>query len=99
MTGKTDFAENEWDLVRTGPMSAGMIVVMADKGGTFKETVAIAKAYTEARKQHGNSQLLDELVTSRPERDHTRYKSFAELKDHGLQTVREAVAVLEAKAS
>src|SRR3954469_24756208 len=99
MTGKADFAEQEWDLVRTGPVSAGMIVVTADKGGTLKETFALAKAYGEARKQHGNSQLLDELVSARPEHDHTRYRSFDELKTHGLQTVREAVALLEAKAT
>jgi hypothetical protein len=99
MTGKADFSEQEWDLVRTGPVSAGMIVVMADKGGTWKETIAMAKAYSEARKQHGNSQLLDEIVSARPEHDHTRYKSFEELKSHGLQTLGEAVALLETKAS
>src|SRR3954469_12665193 len=99
MTGKADFAEQEWDLVRTGPVSAGMIVVTADKGGTLKETFAMAKAYGEARKQHGNSQLLDEIVSTRPEHDHTRYKSFDELKSHGLQTVRDAIALLETKAS
>jgi hypothetical protein len=99
MTGKADLAEQEWDLVRTAPVSAGMVVITADKGGTMKETFAMAKAYGEARKQHGNSQLLDELVAARPEHDRTRYRSFDELKTHGLQTIREAVALLEAKAT
>src|SRR3954453_13227876 len=99
MTTKADFSEQEWDLIREAPLDAGMVVVTADHGGTTRETFAMAKGYAEARKQHGNSQLLDELVSARPERDHTRYRSFEELKTHGLQTVRDAVSLLEDKAS
>src|SRR3954447_8816968 len=98
MTGKADFTEQEWDLVRSAPVSAGMIVITAEHGGMMRETVAMAKAYGEARQQHGKSQLVDELVASKPEHDHTRYHSFDELKRHGLETVRQAVAVLEGKA-
>ena len=99
MTTKADFSEQEWDLVREAPFDACMVVITADQGGTTRETFAMAKGYTEARKQHGNSQLLDELVSARPERDHTRHRSFGELKEHALQTVRDAVALLESKAS
>ena len=67
MTGKADFTEQEWELVLEGPPSAGMIVVTAARGGTIRETVAIAKAYVEARKQHGQSELLDEIVAAKPE--------------------------------
>ncbi|HYT52681.1 MAG TPA: hypothetical protein VEL10_10795, partial [Gaiellaceae bacterium] len=56
-------------------------------------------AYVEARKQHGDSELLDEIVAARPERDHTRYHSAEELKQAGLQHLRDAVAVLERKAT
>ena len=99
MTGKADFTEEEWGLVLGGPPSAGFIVVTADQGGMTRETFAMAKAYAEARTQHGNSELLDEIVSARPERDHTRHHSFGELKEHALQTVRDAVALLEGKAS
>src|SRR4051794_5007865 len=99
MTTKTDFSEQEWDLIREAPADAGMTVMAADKGGMMRETMAMAKAYAEARTQHGNSQLLDELVSARPERADTRPHSFDELKEHTLQTVRDAVALLEAKAS
>ena len=68
-----------------GRPSAGMIVVSASQGGTFRETLAIGKAYVEARKQHGASELLDEIVSARPEMDHTRYRSVEELRQHGLQ--------------
>ena len=98
MTGKADFTEQEWDLVRSAPVSVAMIVVTAEHGGMMRETFAMAKAYGEARAQHGKSQLLDELVTSKPERDHTRVHSFDELKRHGLDAVRQAIALLEAKA-
>lgn len=99
MTGKADFTPEEWQVVLEGPPSAGMIVVTAQRGGTFRETIAIAKAYVEARKKHGQSQLLDEIVAAKPEIDHTRYHSFDELKDDGLRHLRDAVALLERKAT
>jgi hypothetical protein len=99
MTGKADFTEEEWKLILEGPPSAGLIVVSAQRGGTFREAFAIGKAYTEARKQHGDSELLDEIVAAKPERDHTRYHSYDELKQGGLQHLRDAVALLEQKAT
>jgi hypothetical protein len=98
MTGKADFTEEEWRIVLQGPPSAGMIVVTAQRGGMFRETLAIAKAYAEARSHHGASQLLDEIVSAKPELDHTRYHSTEELKEHGLQHLRDAVELLERKA-
>jgi hypothetical protein len=99
MTGSADFSAEEWDVVREGPTSAGMIVSTAQRGGTFREVFAIAKAYAEARKEHGDSALLDELVSSKPEMDHTKSHSPEELKEHGLQRIREAIALLEQKAT
>ena len=99
MTSKADFTPEEWDTVLEGPPSAGVIVAMAQHGGTFRETFAIGKAYAEARQHHGESELLDEIVTAKPEVDHTRYHSFEELKEHGLQHLRDAVEVLRQKAT
>jgi hypothetical protein len=99
MTGSADFTTEEWDVVREGPTSAGMIVSTAQRGGTFREVVAMAKAYAEARKEHGESALLDELVSSKPEMDRTKAHSPEELKQHGLQRIREAIALLEQKAT
>ena len=62
-----------------------MIVVTAQGGGTIRESFAMAKAYTEARQQHGESQLLDELVGEKPKVDRTRSHSVDELRQHGLQ--------------
>src|SRR5438552_8758903 len=99
MTGRADFTDEEWALVLEGPPSAGMIVVTAQRGGTFRETIAIAKAYVEARQQHGESELLDEIVAAKPELDHTRYHSDEDLKQHGLQHLRDAVELLVRKAT
>jgi hypothetical protein len=99
MTGKADFTPEEWELILEGPPSAGMIVVTAQRGGSFRETIAMAKAYVEARKAHGVSELLDEIVAAKPERDHTRYHSVGELTQHGLQHLRDAVEVLDRKAT
>ena len=99
MTGKAAFTEQEWKTILEGPPSAGMIVITAGRGGTIRETFAMSKAYAEARQQHGSSELLDEIVTAKPHIDHTRYHSFEELKEHGLQHLRDAVAVLGAKAT
>ena len=99
MTGKADFTQQEWDLVLEGPPSAGMIVVTAQRGGTIRETLAIARAYVEARQQHGESELLDEIVAAKPELDHTRYHSVEELRQRGLQHLRDAVELLERKAT
>lgn len=99
MTGKADFKLGEWELVSEGPPSAGLIVVTAQRGGVFRETFAIGKAYADARRLHGESQLLDEIVGTRPSRDHTRYHSAEELKQGGLQHLRDAIALLEQKAT
>ena len=99
MTGKADFTEEEWKVVLEGPPSAGMIVLTAQRGGTIRESVALARSYVEARQQHGESQLLDEIVAAKPQMEHTRYHSVEELKQHGLQHLREAVELLERKAT
>ena len=99
MTTKAAFSPEEWTTVLAGPPSAGMIVVTAASGGTFRETLAMSKAYVEARQLHGQSELLDEIVAAKPKADHTRYHSVDELRDNGLQHLRDAVALLESKAT
>jgi hypothetical protein len=99
MTTHADFTEEEWDTVLEGPTSAGMIVITAERGGTFRETFAMAKAYTEARQEHGVSELLDEIVGHKPETDRTRAHSTEEMREHGLQNIRDAIALVAAKAT
>lgn len=99
MTTQADFTEQEWDTVLEGPTSAGMIVTAAERGGTFREVFAMAKAYTEARQEQGSSELLDAIVAHRPETDRTRAHSPEELREHGLKNIRDAVALVTEKAT
>jgi len=99
MTTQAAFTPEEWKVVLEGPSTAGMIVITSAHGGTFRETIAMSKAYTEARGQHGESELLDEIVSAKPKVDHTMYHSPEELRDQGLAHIRDAMALLESKAT
>ena len=99
MTTKAAFTPDEWTTVIEGPTSAGMMVVMASHGGPFRETFAMSKAYVDARSEHGQSELLDEIVSTRPKADHTRAHSAEEMRGHAINGVRAAVALVAAKAT
>ena len=99
MTSKAVFSPEEWKVVLEGPPTAGMIVITAAHGGMFRETFAMSKAYTEARAQHGESELLDEIVAAKPKVDHARYHSPQEFRDRGLGHLRDAMALLDSKAT
>jgi len=99
MSGKVDFTEEEWKLLREAPTSAGMVVMAADRGGVVRESFSMAKAYTDARTEHGASQLLDDIVSEKPEVDRTRFASEEELRSNLLQHIRDAIELLEQKAT
>src|ERR1700752_330078 len=97
MTTKAAFSPEEWEVVLEGPPAAGLMVITAAHGGTFRETIAMSKAYAETRAEYGDSELLDEIVSAKPKVDHTRYHSPEELRDNGLGNIRDAMALLESK--
>jgi hypothetical protein len=99
MTGKADFTEQEWETVLEAPTSAGLIVSTAQRGGSFRESFSLAKAYAEARQTTGASGLMDEIAQSKPKVDRARQGSAEDLREHHLGIIREAVTLLEAKAS
>ena len=99
MTGKADFTEDEWKVVLEGPTSAGMIVIAAERGGSVRESFSMAKAYTDARGHHGESELLDEIVSTKPEMDKPHAHSTEELTDDLLENIRNAIELLEQKAT
>jgi len=99
MTTRAAFTDEEWELILEGPTTAGMIVVTAERGGGIRESFSMAKAYAEARQRHGASELLDSVVSAKPKVDRTRHGSPEELKEHGLAEVRDAVRLLEQKAT
>ena len=97
MTSKAEFEDAEWTVVLEGPPSAGMLVITAAKGGSFRETWAMSKAYAEARSAHGSSELLDEIVSSKPKMDHNRYHTPEELRTQCLQHLSDAVRIVATK--
>jgi len=99
MTGKADYTEEEWKLLCEAPTSAGMLVIQADRGGTIRESFSMAKAYTDARKEHGASQLLDDVTSEKPEVDRTRFESAEDLRTSILQHIRDAVSLLQEKST
>ena len=100
MTTKAAFSPSEWQLVLEGPPAAGLLVISASHGGTFRETMAMSKAYVEARAEHGDSELLDEIVAEKPriERGGSVHNP-EELRDQGLGCLNDVTALLEQKAT
>jgi hypothetical protein len=99
MTRKADFNAEEWTKVVEGPLLAGLRVVAAERGGTIRESIALGKAYAQAREQHGENELLDEIVAQPPAVDRNRINrgdDIAAVADAGL---REAAAILAEKAT
>jgi hypothetical protein len=99
MTKKADFNAEEWSLLTEAPAVAGMIVITADRGGMIRESMSMGRAYAEAQKELAATELLDEIVSARPDVDPDRYKSPDELRERGLARITEAVNLLERKAT
>jgi hypothetical protein len=100
MTTKADFNAEEWSTVVNGPLYACMHVISADRGGTLRESLAMSRAYQEARAHHGESELLDELVKSPPSIDPDRLREAG--GNNGVvatNQLRESIAILDAKAT
>lgn len=100
MTTKAAFSPSEWQLVLEGPPAAGLLVITASHGGMFRETMAMSKAYAEARTQHGESELLDEIVAEKPRVERGgKVHNPEELRDQGLACLTEVTELLEHKAT
>ena len=100
MTRKADFNAEEWAAVVNGPLYAGMRVISADRGGTLRESLAMGRAYQAAREQHGESDLLDELVKSPPSIDPDRLRETrGDIAAVASEQLREAITILEAKST
>lgn len=100
MTRKADFNAEEWSQLVAGPMYAALQVISADRGGTLRESLALGRAYEEARTAHGQSEFLDELVSSPPSIDPSQLR---EAGDRVGQVVSDrlhgAMSILQAKAA
>jgi hypothetical protein len=94
MTTKSEFNADEWERVTRAPALAGVMVALADRGGSFRESLALGKAYAAA-KRDGGSELLEQLVASPPSLDPQAVKQPDQIPDQ----IREALRLVEEKAT
>ena len=98
MTTKSAFNAEEWDRVAQAPALAALAVMVADRGGAIRESIALGKAYAEARRD-GSSELIQELVTSRPHLDPASMGPADQLRSQLPQRIDEAVHLVEEKGT
>jgi hypothetical protein len=98
MTTKSEFNAEEWDQITTAPALAGLMVMLADRGGAIRESIALGKAYAEARRD-GGSELIEALVASPPRLDPQSMGQPDELRSKLPERIRSAIALVESKAT
>src|SRR5215216_5264239 len=94
MTTKSAFNAEEWERVAQAPALAALLVMLADRGGTIRESIALGRAYTEARRD-GGGELLDAVVSSAPQLDPTSVGTPDALPER----ITESVRLVEQKAT
>ena len=106
MTTKADFNADEWSRVQLGPFVAGFTVITADRGGTLRETVEMARAYAEERQDPEAPELIREIVGSQPSVEASqlggaeqRPASPEDARARSQEVIRDAVGILDAKAT
>jgi hypothetical protein len=99
MTAKAEFNAEEWDTVVGAPLLGAMLVIAADKGGSVRETLAVARAYAAARETH-DGELMSAVLASGPAAGGAA--KGIEREDLGRAAeaaLREALAILERVAT
>jgi hypothetical protein len=97
MASKADFTAVEWDTITQGPALAALKVISAQRGGTIRESVQVAKVYNEAREQHPG-ELVGEIAKSAPTLDRSEFTSREDVATQTPERIRSAVELLESKA-
>jgi hypothetical protein len=108
MTTKADFTPEEWTLLRAAPVLAGLRVAVADYGGYVEEAAAVARAFVEAHERLWSDPptggVVDEVIAAGPVYDRDQFGDAEKMDAERIveasdQSLREAVALLERKAS
>ena len=100
MTRRAAFNADEWAAVVDAPVYAALRVIAASHGGRLRESLALSRAYQDARAHHGESELLDELVKSPPaiDADELRHAQ-SNIGEVATQQLHDAVGFVAAKAT
>ena len=98
MTTKSEFNAEEWERVAQAPAFAALMVMVADRGGAFRESLALGKVSAEARRD-GGSELIQALVETPPRLKPADMGPADQLRGELPQRVDEALRVVEEKAT
>ena len=98
MTKKSEFNAEEWAEVSQAPALAALRVMLADRGGAIRESIALGKAYAEARRD-ADSGLIEELLGSPPQVDPRSMGDPGQLQEQLPERIRAAVRIIEEKAT
>jgi hypothetical protein len=98
MGTRADFTDEEWKAMQEGIFGAGMLVSLVDRGffDSFKEASALASHVRDAH-QNSDSVLIRDLATGH-DRPFGMSDSPDEIEQKTVATLKQAVAVLEAKS-
>jgi hypothetical protein len=98
MTTKSEFNADEWDRVAQAPAFAALMVMLAERGGAIRETVALGKAYAEARGDRG-SELIQQLASSPPQLNPSQLGEPDQLRSQLPERIGAGVALVDQKAA
>ena len=98
MATRADFTDEEWKAMQEGITGAGMYVAIIDRGffDSFKEASALAHHLRDAQ-AHSDSVLIRDLATSH-DKPFGVTASPEEIEQSTVGTLKQAVAILEAKS-
>ena len=107
MTTKAEFNAEEWSRVVSGPFVAGLTVIAADRGGTVRETLEMAKVYAKERQDANTPELLSAIISDRPSVDPNELGASEDeskpapedVRMRGHELIRDALGILEGKAT
>lgn len=99
MPTKADFNAEDWSTLAEGPLMGAMLVVASERGGTIRESLAVGRAYTDARKHQGENALLDEIVATPPSLDpNTMREGGGDVAGHAKARLAKAAEIADAQA-
>jgi hypothetical protein len=98
MTTKAEFNAEEWERMVQAPALAGLMVILAERGGKIRESIALGRAYGEARRD-GGSELLKQIVSTAPRLDPASMGPADQLREQLPERIREAVRIVEEKGT
>lgn len=105
MASKSDFTPEEWQTIGLAPVVTAMYISMADPSGPIglmKEMFAAVSGIVEGAKDAASLQIIKDLAADMEARnikpDMPKFSSKEEAKTFAMNTVNQAVALVEGRS-